>query len=70
MSASIQPKRVAIVGAGAAGLYASHLLRKKFGPHAEIHHFEAQDRIGGRLRPFKVRTSKRFFVKIHHVQVK
>lgn len=39
---------VAIIGAGAAGLYAAHLLSKRGIP---VKIFEASDRIGGRIKP-------------------
>ena len=39
---------VAIIGAGAAGLYAAHLLSKRGIP---VKVFEASDRIGGRIKP-------------------
>lgn len=45
--------RVAIVGAGAAGLYASYLLHQK--ENVEIVHFEADSKIGGRVRAYQVR---------------
>jgi monoamine oxidase len=42
--------RVAIIGAGAAGLYAGYLLQKS---NIDYTIYEASDRIGGRIRPLK-----------------
>jgi len=42
--------RVAIIGAGAAGLYAGYLLQQK---GADYVIYEASERIGGRVRPLK-----------------
>ena len=52
MSAEAASKtRVCIIGAGAAGLYASHLLRAgELGDRVEVLHFEADAVIGGRVR--------------------
>jgi monoamine oxidase len=44
-----QPLRVAIIGAGAAGLFASHRLRIALGSRVQIQHFEADSRCGGRV---------------------
>ena len=49
VTAPAPPRRVAVVGAGVAGLAAAHRLRVLLGPAAELTVLEAGDRVGGVL---------------------
>jgi monoamine oxidase len=44
-----QPPRIAVIGGGPGGLFATYILNQKF-PQAEVTLFESGDRLGGKIR--------------------